>query len=156
MGNRTHEPFANATNLVKRTQRVYDNFGKSQVTQRNKVTRTWQAEKPKFSAKKPSGQIGLNVKASGTHLGVWKYIWLSYGTKIRYASMKKKPKFQAKTRYRVIGSRKGRGGLAYVGGIARIPGIEARWFEGEIMKRTTPTLIKNLEKAGALTMRSSR
>jgi hypothetical protein len=144
------------TNLVKRTQRVYDNFGKGQVTQRNKITRTWKGNKPKFSAKKPRGQIGLNVKATGTHLGVWKYIWLSYGTDIRYATMTKKPKFQAKTRYRIIGSRKGRGGLAYVSTQHPRPGIEARWFEGEIMKRTTPTLIKNLEKAGALTLRSSR
>lgn len=103
------------------------------------TTRTW-FHKPNFT---------IEVNQSGENFTVTVYtdskIYLAVdgGTDIRYDVMS--IDFEPKTHPRVIGSRKGKGGRAYVGKDPRL-GIEAREFTEEIADRRYQYFYNNMDK----------
>jgi hypothetical protein len=113
-------------------------FSKTLDAELNKTTKTWQGEKPKFES-----QISLTSKearvtpvATGSEHGWHKWMWLNWGTRVRYAIMTRD--FKAKTQPGVVGSTRGRGGLAFIDVNNPQPGIEPRDWSKIILKRLRP------------------
>lgn len=73
------------------------------------------------------------------------YFFLTWGTKVRYATMT--PDFRAKTRTRYIGSNKGRGGLAFISKMKPMPGIKAREFVEEVGEKWDKKLPEIMQRA---------
>lgn len=73
------------------------------------------------------------------------YLYVNHGTRVRYATMT--PDFQPKTTPRLIRSRRGAGGVAYVRKDRPRPGIKARKFDEEIAKKWRKQLPKTLQRA---------
>lgn len=105
-----------------------------------KTTRTWN-DKPTFIQDKATTQK-LEAQTYTNHLI---YFFITRGTRVRYATMT--PDFSRKTNPRIIGSRRGRGGVAFISRRFPRPGIKAREFDDEIAKRRQPVLVNRLDKA---------
>lgn len=73
------------------------------------------------------------------------YPFVTKGTSVRYATMT--PDFEAKTTPRIIDSRTGKGGIAYIDTRKPRPGIEAREFEEEIAKAEQPKFRERAQAA---------
>jgi len=104
------------------------------------TTQTWN-NKPSFSITKIPGHSFDRV--IGTDSDIYKFV--DKGTRIRYAVMT--PDFQAKSRVKVIGSRKGRGGFSHMNFKKPKPGIEAREFSEEIADKWTKLLPRLIDRA---------
>ena len=93
------------------------------------VTNTWD-ERPKIERE-------LVVRGGDIHGTVWsddkRMLWLDEGTDVRHAVMERG--FISKTVPNSLSSRKGRGGLAFVHPRLMLPGIEARNWTEQIIKR---------------------
>lgn len=119
-----------------------------------KTVRTWK-RKPKFKVEKPKLlPIGLATSIYTTS-DIYRYI--DIGTRPRTIKPKKKGKFlkfkvggTAKTRPKVIGSRRGSAGTQWVSTKkVRRHRIKARRFTFEIKKRRQPHFTINMKKAMA-------
>jgi hypothetical protein len=102
-----------------------------------KTYRTWR-HKPDFdkSFDESLNEIEGEITTSGDGSSQHPYPFVTKGTSVRFATMT--PDFEAKTVKRVIGSKGGRGGVAYVDTRRPRPGIEAREFEEEIARQEQP------------------
>jgi len=102
-----------------------------------KTTHTWNNQ-PQFdidvqkSAYSYATEIGTNDK-------IYKFIEL--GTRVRRALMT--PDFRAKTKPGWLGSRKGKGGVAFISKKLALPGIVARNFRVPILRRAKTQLRKD-------------
>ena len=119
-----------------------------------KTTRTWD-QKTRFVMEGPKnlkfaiiGRVRPDKRFKSSEV----FRFLDAGTKRRWAIMSSD--FNPKTRTRVIGSRRGRGGAVIMGkramqkrGIAPRPGIKARHFTDEIAKRRNKFFGKKVQKA---------
>lgn len=90
-----------------------------------KTVETW-TDKPEFKVTEKAGRVEVSTNNKI-------YFYLDKGTSVRYATMS--PDFQPKTRARVIGSNRGRGGMVFVSRNHPKPGIEAREFSVIIQER---------------------
>lgn len=107
--------------------------------------KTWKNQ-PKFKqefSQKPN-LIEGSTTTSGEGSKKHPYPFVTKGTSVRFATMT--PDFQAKTTRRVISSRSGRGGVAFVDKRKPRPGIEGREFEEEIAKREEPKFQRRAQK----------
>lgn len=123
----------------------------------DKTVATWKEEdKPEFESivkvgNLAGGKLAKQVmgSASGVSLEVSTdsaiYLYLDEGTEVRYATMSKD--FQAKTRPRFIGSRRGRGRRLFVSKKHPRPGIKAREFTKTIAKKWTTPFRQRMDKA---------
>jgi len=119
-----------------------------------KTYKTWK-HKPDFKTvieEKRSAIIG-STTTTGEGSRDNPYPFITKGTKVRYATMT--PDFIAKTKPRIIGSGRGRGGLAFVDTRRPKPGIKAREFEEEVFKKTEPVFIKATNKAMRIFVKKS-
>jgi hypothetical protein len=109
-------------NEVQKTLRFY---GDVSAKRRQSVVSGWENEKPGFFeiTKNVRNKITLEVRMGGPEFGKKKWIWLSFGTKVRYAQMT--DDFQAKTKVGSFFSGAGRGGVDFIGRTP-LPGIKAR------------------------------
>lgn len=89
------------------------------------TTQTWRS-RPVFLVTKYK-----NIRIISTTDLIYKFV--SGGTRVRYAHMSKD--FIAKTQVRWIGSRAGRGGLAWISKRHPLPGIKAREFPKEVIEK---------------------
>lgn len=122
-----------------------------------KTTATWKDEdKPEFEIAVKVGNLAggklarqVTGSASGVSLEISTdseiYLFLDEGTEVRYATMSKD--FQAKTRPRFIGSRRGRGRKLFVSKKHPRPGIKAREFTKTIAKKWTSPFRDRMNKA---------
>jgi len=96
------------------------------------TTRTWR-NKPKWQwqSKRTERELTSTVYTSSKI-----YSYLNFGTRVRYATMT--ANFQAKTVANFIGSRAGRGGVAFINRLIPRPGIKPRNFDTAIAKRWQP------------------
>lgn len=103
---------------------------------RELVTDGWENEKPRFVdiIGRTSSGVFMEIRLAGSDYGRRKWIWLSFGTKVRYATMT--DDFRAKTHVRVLGSGAGRGGVAFVNTRKPNPGIKAREWDKLIREKT--------------------
>lgn len=115
--------------------------GKEMKQEYQKTTRTWK-NKPEFEIVKDTNPNGPEVLV-GTDSLIYKF--LDEGTSIRYATMT--PDFVSKTVPRMLSSRRGKGGLAYVDTRRPRPGIEAREFSTLIQKKYQPRFKRRMEQA---------
>lgn len=104
-----------------------------------KTTRTWN-HKPVFKQRK-----ARHFLVASTYTNDRIYYFITRGTPIRRAVMTSD--FRAKTSPRIIGSGRGRGGVAFISKKISRPGIKAREFDDEIAKRRQPVLVNRLDKA---------
>lgn len=129
-------------------------IGGQSITLRKRVIRTWTGPVPDWISRvytTASGKgVHLRVNMVGSPFGKKKWYWLDKGTRDRYATMQKG--FQAKTSYRVLGSKKGKLGVAYISTRVPRPGIDARHFNDEANKRMTPKAEEAVDKAVAQAM----
>lgn len=138
-----------ATKLLKQEAKIIKReFSKTTKTFNNPV---------KFAERNTStrSQLSRLVFASDKQ-----YFFVTRGTRIRWALMSQD--FNAKTSARVIGSRRGRGRAVIIGkramqarNIAPRPGIKAREFDLEIVKRRQPKFVRNANKAFNLATRKA-
>lgn len=107
-----------------------------------RVTKTWSADT------KPTFVIRYGVRGDGYYLEVSTdsdiFRWLNFGTSVRYATMT--PDFSPKTSVRVIGSKRGKGRLAFVNKNKPKEGIEAREWIDEVADRREDRYHANMEK----------
>lgn len=95
------------------------------------TTQTWK-NRPDFAIETPDE----TTRKVGTDNMIYKFV--SGGTRVRYATMT--PGFQAKTVPGWIGSRPGAGGRMFVDKSKPRPGIKARNFHQEIIRKWQPRL----------------
>lgn len=120
-----------AANIRARLLKEITREGEIQKRMFERTVRTWSSlSKPVFVVKIVKSTNELSVKVS-TDSDIYRFI--SEGTKVRFATMTKN--YKPKTRSRVIGSRRGHAGLAFVNKKRPMPGIEAREFKEEIADR---------------------
>jgi len=126
-----------------------------------KTTRTWKPPRPVFKvdvvyAKPPGPRGGRESRPASVHVYTTsdKYKWVDYGTKPhiirprRAKYLKFRVGFRAKTRVRVIGSRRGRRFGSWVSvSKVRHPGTKAREFTKEIQKRRRRPFYKAMFRA---------
>ena len=103
-----------------------------------RTVRTW-SNKPVFEVRITKGTNELSVSVS-TDSDIYRFV--SEGTNVRFATMTKN--YKPKTRNRVIGSRRGHPGLAFVNVNRPMPGIKGREFKEEILERRTAPFMKNM------------
>lgn len=94
----------------------------------NETIKTWR-RKPKFLYEHNKTQREISSRVY-TLSDIYKFV--SGGTSVRYATMTSD--FVAKTIPNWIGSRMGRGGVAFINVLYPRPGIKAREFDKEIAK----------------------
>lgn len=115
---------------VKRHERAIDNFldaGAENIrVDFLTTTRTWK-DRPEFEIER--------LKREGRRIFTRSkiYLFVSGGTRVRYAVMTRG--FKAKTSPNVIGSGRGRGGVAYISRRTPRPGIRARNFPEAIIRK---------------------
>lgn len=111
-----------------------------------KTYSTW-GHKPDFETtfEETANQMVGSALTSGEGSSENPYPFIVKGTQVRYATMT--PDFVAKSTPRVIGSKAGKGGLAYVDTRKPRPGIKAREYEQEIARREEPKFYKRVQKA---------
>ncbi len=103
--------------------------------------KTWE-HKPTFKQdfKENSKQMVASTLTSGTGSKDNPYPFITKGTSVRFALMT--DDFSPKSKVRVIGSGRGKGGVVYVDKRRPLPGIKGREFEPEIAKREQPKFEK--------------
>jgi len=101
------------------------------------TTQTWR-RRPRFFIRREPGQ-----RLIYTENRIYRFV--SGGTRVRYATMT--PDFKAKTVVRVIASYPGRGGRAFINKRKPRPGIKARKFSEEIIKKWQPRLPTIFQRA---------
>lgn len=108
---------------VQQTLRFY---GDVSAKRRQSVVSGWENEKPGFFeiTKNVRNKITLEIRMGGPEFGKKKWVWLSFGTKVRYAPLT--DDFQAKTKIGSFFSGSGRGGVDHDGDWRAYPGIKAR------------------------------
>lgn len=128
-------------------QNALVDIGQQNINMQRKPVRTWTGDKPDWKGKvqKRGVNFRLTIEMQGSTFARKKWWWLDQGTKDRYATMTKD--FKPKTEHRVIGSKAGRGGVAYVSVHVPRPGIQAREWNDEIKKRLEPRVQKKLDTA---------
>lgn len=106
-------------------------------TQFKLTYKTWKNQ-PKFEQDftETTNEMVGSTLTSGEGSKKNPYPFITKGTSVRFATMT--PNFVAKTTRRTIGSKAGRGGVAFVDKRKPRPGIEGREFEEEIAKREQP------------------
>jgi hypothetical protein len=120
----------------------------------NKVTATWQGDKPTFGSK--IGYRGtdayVRTEPGGSRMGVKKITWLDKGTSTRWAVMG--GGWKSKTRPGVLTSYRGRGKPIIIGRramqrrkIRPRPGIKARGYSETIQKRRAPKFRTRMKQA---------
>lgn len=124
-----------------------------------KTTASWTGAKPSFvisrSVSARAGELGLLVGVGGgSDEGANKFLWLDEGTDVRFATMTRG--FIAKTSPGMIGSRAGRGGVAYINPDKPMPGIEARRFTETIEKLHRRAFKRDMERALREILRNKR
>lgn len=112
---------------------------------RNRITATWKNEKPEFVKEitRAQNRVTMQIKLSGTEHGVNKYIWVGFGTQVRYAHMT--TGFKAKTKRGFIGSSAGAGGFSHLG--LPLPGIKARLWDETIARQRQKKEHERVKKA---------
>jgi hypothetical protein len=112
-----------------------------------KTTATWEGEKPKFET-----QIGLSATeatleaaATGPQKGIDKWLWLNYGTKVRYAILSKD--WSSKTAPGFVGSGPGAGRVVKIDVNHPQPGIEPRHWGVLILKEFKPQFRQAMREA---------
>ena len=106
-----------------------------------KTYRTW-TTKPTFTKTISTGKERISV-TTATGFAVMRF--LDDGTKVRRAVMTSD--FVAKTTPRTIGSKGGRGGVIFISRKLTLPGIKARNFTKEIVKRRAKNYTKAMDRA---------
>lgn len=119
--------------------------GRKQIKDYQATTKTWSGDKPSWQMQISLSGVGPNMTVFGTGPGVDKWNYLDRGTKVRYATMS--ADFQAKTTPRVLGSRAGKGKLLVVRKSVPRPGIEAREWTPEMVKKWTPLFAESQQEA---------
>lgn len=111
-----------------------------------KTYRTF-SHKPTFTQKykTTATEISGITETSGDGSTENPYPFVERGTSVRYATMTSD--FSPKTRTRIIGSSRGRGGKLFVSKKHPRPGIKAREFSQEIAKRQQPKFAKRVKVA---------
>ena len=136
----------NANQLLNGLRKVVKKQAGYSNTQFGLTYKTWQ-HKPDF--KEDFNDKGNKLEGIASTSGEGSkdnpYPFITKGTPVRYATMT--PDFSPKSRRRVIGSRGGRGGVAFINKNKPRPGIEAREFEEEIAKREQPKFETRAQKA---------
>jgi hypothetical protein len=123
-----------------------------------KVTKTWKDDKPRIQTEaklvptnvEPSTGFHSSFTASAwaredNSKGYWKFFWLNYGTKVRYAVMSNP--FVAKTTPGLLGSRAGKGGMLFVNKKHPMPGIKARKFTLALRRKWEKPFHDHIAKA---------
>lgn len=106
-----------------------------------KTYRTWRT-KPTFEKKISTGKERLAISTS-TGFAVMRF--LDDGTRVRRALMT--ADFIPKTGPRTIGSKGGRGGVVFISKKLARPGIKARHFTDEIVKRRAKNYTRAMTRA---------
>lgn len=130
-------PETRTRNIANEIQSDLRRIGNFSAKRRANVVAGWDNEKPGFFeiTKNVRNKITLEVRMGGPSLGKRKWIWLSFGTKKRFAVMT--GDFKAKTAVGRFASGGGRGGVDFVGRVA-LPGIKARnWDKVSRMRDKT-------------------
>lgn len=94
-----------------------------------KTVRTW-TNKPDFEERIVDTPKTLRGEVVTTNK-IYRYV--NDGTSVRHAVMSRD--FKAKTQVRVLGSRRGRGGVVFISRKIKRPGIKAREFTKEVARR---------------------
>jgi hypothetical protein len=116
-------------------------FVEKQVTPSfNETVKTWQ-RKPRFLYENYRNQREISSRVY-TMSDIYRFV--SGGTKVRYATMTSD--FMAKTIPNWIGSRMGRGGVAFISVFQPRPGIKAREFDKEIAKYWQPRMENSMRQ----------
>ena len=118
---------AMSANVEQDLQRIF----RFSAKRRDAVTSGWENEKPTFVpivGKMDRGQrLFAEIRMAGPQHGRKKWIWLSFGTSVRYAQMT--PDFKAKTAVGRCASGGGAGGFSHVDKRNPRPGIKARGWD---------------------------
>lgn len=105
-----------------KSERLVKNVGKMMIRDMKSATRTWN-HKVDFSIKS-------RISAKSITVSIWTdepiFNFIEGGTDVRRAIMTRD--FMPKTSPGWLGSRKGSGGVSYIGADVAMPGIEARHF----------------------------
>ncbi len=132
----------NVTAEIQGILRFYGDLSAKRLTE---PTRSWQGEKPGFFeiTKVIRDRIILEIRMGGPAFGKKKWVWLNFGTRVRYAWMT--PDFVAQTKVGSYFSKPGQGGFAFLG--PPLPGIEARRWGEMSQKRDKEIYYKELPYA---------
>lgn len=124
-----------------------DKQGRKLVKEFEKTTRTWEGDKPTFEplieVKQGTG-AGLSIGLGGGK-GVDKWIWLNFGTAVRYAILSYD--WKSKTTPGVLGSGPGQGRVVKIDVNNPQPGIEARDWSKIIMRDFKPVFGEAMREA---------
>lgn len=134
------ETFLKAMSILAKQQAKFSD------TQFGLTYKIWE-HKPNFlqSVEEKRNQIIGSTLTSGDGSKDNPYPFVTRGTSVRFATMT--PDFSPKSTPRVIGSKGGRGGVAYIDKRRPRPGIQAREFEPEIAEREQPKFIRRGQAA---------
>jgi hypothetical protein len=124
-------------------------YGDISAKRRGSVVAGWKNEKPAFIdiVSSRTDKIRLDIQMTGPELGRKKWIWLSFGTRVRWAPMT--PDFEAKTKAGSFFSGKGRGGLDPSGEWFPRPGIKAREWDKLSRERDKKILDQEIPRAAS-------
>lgn len=131
--------------IAREVEKTLGFYGNVSAERRRTVTSGWENEKPTFvvvTGNQGNSKIFMQIRLAGSDYGKRKWIWLSFGTKVRYAQMT--PDFVSKTQVGSYFPRAGRGGLDHVDTNRPHPGIKARQWDKMSAKRDKEILDKEI------------
>jgi len=112
-----------------------------------RTTRTWLQDKPKFTPQSStaSNKLTLDVVMVGSEMAKSKWVWINFGTKVRYATMSQD--WKSKTQVGMLDSGSGRGRKLFVSKRHPRPGIKARGWNKIIAKEFQKKFTDRMQEA---------
>lgn len=112
------------------------------------TTETWEGDKPTFEPKitlNVGSGAGIEMGMTGSGKGQSKWLWLDFGTSVRYAIMS--GDWKSKTTPGFVGSGPGGGSVVRIDVNNPQPGIEARGWSVKIKKDFKPIFQEDMQAA---------